>query len=111
MTTREDFENNIMVIEQMLARAKKQLYDWDSLPENNVYTSIEAALSTIQDRFYSEASQACKGSYCLGEQKYEQEFTVEGDSNRYLATVEIDYNRYDKQYFYVEDTSVNYVKL
>lgn len=43
------------------------------------------------------------------QETYEQEFIVSGV--RYLGTLECEYNRHDKTYYYVEDAKFSYKEL
>lgn len=74
-----------------------------SAPENNVYESVDDARDTLEERFREEAGEAC-GSYEYGADKYWQQFSVDG--KQYIFTMEVEYGRYDKQWYFVEDTRV-----
>lgn len=74
-----------------------------SAPENNIYESVQDARDTLEERFRDEAGEAC-GSYESGADKYTQEFTVDG--RLYLFTLNVEYGRHDKQWYFIEYTKV-----
>jgi len=92
-----------------LEKLKERLENFDSLVENNVFDSIEEAEDALTERFYNVASEACEGSYCFGEREYTQEFVV--DEERWMFRLEVEYNRHDKQYYYVDGCKSSVTKL
>lgn len=96
--------------DQRIAEAKKALNDavaerqsFIDSPENNVFASMDDAEATLEDRLRSKAHDDCEGSYNCGMDSYEQEFIVDG--KHYLATLDCEYNRHDKTYYYLEESS------
>lgn len=84
----------------------EQLDALDNSIEANVFGSHEEAEKTLYWRFSTIANEACEGSHCYGEDVYTQDFKV-GDE-LFTATVEFEYNRHDKEYYYVEGSTYSY---
>lgn len=108
MRTKSEIEADINITEENLKALKLELYDYIEAPENNVYKTLNDAkeLEYILD---SRASEDCEGSYNCGAPTYEQEFIVDG--KHYLAKLEVEYNRHDKTYYYIDDTEFTIEEL
>lgn len=91
-----------------LEEAQRNLALWDGAIENNVYDSVEAA-GILEDILLEEAMADCEGSYSYGMDTYSQDFLVNGIA--YRATLECEYNRHDKTYYYVESHKFKIDKL
>ena len=91
---------NIAAARKALADAEAALSAFIASPENNVFASLEEAEGVLEDRLLGEAHEACEGSYNCGADSYTQEFIVDG--KHYIATLECEYNRHDKTYYYVD---------
>lgn len=109
MKTKEDLILAVKEAEKALNVARNELLEWESLAENNVFDDLDEAIYKIEERLYGLAEDDCEGSYNCGQKKYEQEFIVSGV--RYLGTLECEYNRHDKTYYYVEHTEFSYKEL
>lgn len=83
-----------------LERAIKRI---DTAPENNVFASLEEAERVLAIRLECEASEDCEGAGNCGADAYVQEFIVDG--THYIGTLEVEYNRHDKTYYYIESTN------
>ena len=69
---------------------------------DKTFKTIEDALCHYEDAHINEAREACEGSHCMGDDMYED--TFECDGKFYVAcTGGFEYNRHDKQYYYVEE--------
>ena len=68
--------------------------------ENHIYESIEKAEGFLYNQFDNEAADDCEGSGNCGNPEYEQDFIVDG--KEYTAIGKFEYDRYDKQYYYVD---------
>lgn len=99
----------VVTAQQVLIQAEAALDEWQNRTENHVYPTIEQACTVLEGRLYSQASAACEGSYNLGLDEYTQEFIVDGV--HYLATLACEYNRHDKQYYYVDGRSFTYKQV
>lgn len=91
-----------------LILAKQALREFDSAIENNIFDSLKDAEYTLRERFEGIADSEC-GSYVFGKSEYLQEFMVDGEL--YEAKVEIEYNRHDKRWYYVDGVKYSYKKL
>lgn len=105
----EQLKQQVVVLVDAIAFAEGQLNRWLADPKNNVYTSIEDA-TELEGTLSAEAHQDCEGSYNCGKSEYSREFIV-GDK-RYIAKLEnIQYNRHDKTYYYIEGYDFNIYPL
>lgn len=66
------------------------------------YDTLQNAEWEIEDMHRSEASEACEGSHCMGNDTYEAIVYITSESKYYKITTEFEYNRHDKQYYYVD---------
>jgi hypothetical protein len=107
--TKEELQQAIEVAKKNLAAAETALADFISAPENNVFDSLEDAVETIENRLRGQAGEDCEGSYNCGSDEYEQEFIVNGI--RYLGTLQCEYNRHDKTYYYLDGAEFTYKVL
>lgn len=105
MHIRQHLENVVDAARASLRSAESALLSWDSLPENNVYDSLEEALEDIEDTLRDRASADCEGSHNFGEDTYTQEFKV--GSIIYRATLSCEYNRHDKRYYYLDEAKLS----
>lgn len=64
------------------------------------YQSVDNMKDYILDDVWEEAREACEGSHNMGLDIYSKLGIVDGQA--YRVTIEVEYNRYDKQYYYVE---------
>ena len=106
MITREELEADVQHARNMLADAERELADFDSAPENNVFGTLDAALRFIEDKLLSQAHEDCEGSYNCGADEYTQEFYVE--DTLYVGTLKCEYNRHDKTFYYVDGSDFTY---
>lgn len=109
MKTKNDLILAVKEAEKALNVARNELLEWESLAEHNVFDDLDKAVYKIEARLYALANDDCEGSYNCGQEKYEQEFIVNGV--RYLGTLECEYNRHDKTYYYVEHAEFYYKEL
>lgn len=101
-----DVKYNSQVI---INKLEKELYALETHWSNHVYNHFWEAEYTIFNYFENIARESCEGSYCYGESEYTQEFVVDGV--HYLATVTFEYNRYDKQYYYIDGSNYSYKEI
>lgn len=100
MTHLECLESTVALLRQDLAKAVEALAQFKSLPENNVFESLEKAEAHFYNLFENQAAEDCDGAHNCGSETYDQEFIV--GETRYLAVASVEYNRYDKTYWYVD---------
>lgn len=86
-----------------LANAEAAYIAFQASPEQNVFASMEEAEGVLEDRLRDQAYEDCQGAYNCGADTYVQDFSVEGKSYRFTLTCE--YNRHDKTYYYIEESS------
>lgn len=91
-----------------LETAKAALIAYDSSADNNVFTSHEEAQDELTDSMREEAGDDCEGAYNCGCEYYEREYKLEGDDTVYIARLDVEYNRHDKTYYYVDGTAYSY---
>lgn len=101
MKTKAELTADVAIATANLERAQQALGNFDSAPENNVFESLDDA-ADLEDKLYARAAKDCEGSYNCGQTVYDQEFIVDG--KHYIATLTCEYNRHDKQYYYVEES-------
>lgn len=109
MATKEELTLSVKTAQAALDAAKSALEAFESSPENHAYDSLDRAKEELYDYLRDKACEDCEGSYNCGSDEYEQEFSVSGE--RYLATLEVEYNRHDKTYYYVEEATLKVEKL
>lgn len=105
----QQLQQNIVDKAKELELAKQALCAFNDSPERNVYKSLEDAENFISGKLERYASEDCEGSYNCGAESYEQEFSVLG--KKYLATMTFDYNRHDKQYYYIDESEYSYKEI
>jgi len=102
-------QNEINDLRQSLTAAETELHLLQSSPENNKFSSMKVAVSAIEDKLLSEASNDCEGSYNCGNPQYTQEFYV--NDVLYVGVLDVEYNRHDKTYYYVEESTFTVKKV
>ena len=90
----------VKVAETQLQEAKQNLAVAEALPENNVFMTLSDAERTVCGWLEDRASEDCEGSYRCGKPQYTQLFYV--DTVLYKAIANVEYNRHDKTYYYVD---------
>lgn len=109
--TKDDMKAKIAIKQEEIAALEKCIEDFDSAIERNQYESHQIAEDFITERYSGIASEACEGSYCYGDEKYTQLYQIDGDTRIFEATVSFEYNRHDKQYYYVDGQDYSYKEL
>lgn len=92
--------SEIQKLEAELEGAKETLEKLVDDPDVNRFESADEAFAVLDDKFLDRAKEACEGSYNVGEESYRQECFIDGVPFLYILTPE--YNRHDRQYYYVE---------
>ena len=103
---RERLLDRVSIARGALMKAQLELDKFDLLAENNVFDSLDEAIEFLESKLLDEAYEACEGSYNRGLDSYSQDFIVNGVV--YTATLDVEYNRHDKKYYYVEDSTFTY---
>jgi len=104
--TKEELMQAIEVAKKNLAAAETALADFIASPKNNVFATLDEATNEIENRLRNMAHEDCEGSYNCGEDVYEQEFIVDGIL--YCGSLECEYNRHDKTYYYLDGAKFSY---
>lgn len=109
MTSLNDLHEELKAAQNAVGEANKRIYDFECSPEQNIYVKLDDAEGYIYERLMRYAGEACEGSHCYGESEYTQEFKVGED--RYIAKLELEYNRHDKTYYYIDGEEFTVTKL
>lgn len=107
--TIEQLKQNVETAKAQLIEAEQALAEFEAAPEQNVFASLDEAEGVLEDRMRGFAFDDCQGAHNVGQDEYEQEFIVDGE--RYLATLECEYNRHDKMYYYLDGADFSVKKL
>lgn len=74
----------------------------------DTYETLEDAICEVNDQHYNEASEACEGSHCMGNDEYETYVYIKSEGKYYTLKTQFEYNRHDKQYYYIDNWSKGY---
>lgn len=107
--TIEQLKADVETAKAALAQAEKALANFETAPEQNVFPSLDEAEGVLEERMRNWAFEDCQGAYNCGSDEYEQEFIVDGV--HYLATLECEYNRHDKTYYYLDGATFSYKQI
>lgn len=103
MDSLEELKSAVKTAKSALEDATLRLEKAQALPWNNVYPSLEAAEYKIEDMLAGRAHEDCEGAGNCGAPEYRQLFMA-GDK-MYVGIYEVDYNRHDKTYYYVDGSA------
>ncbi len=106
---KEELKAKVKALQTEIAGLEKQIEEFDSAPEQNIFDSLEDAEGQITDRFSDIAHEQCEGAGNSGQPEFKQKFSVDGKF--YEATVSFEYNRHDKTYYYIDGTDYSYTVL
>jgi hypothetical protein len=109
MKTREQLELAVKAALDNLNIANQELVAFDDSIDNHTYDTIEDAENSVIDYLLYKAGEDCEGSYNYGDPEYTLEFMV-GDQ-KYIGTLSIEYNRYDKTYYYIDGYDFEYKEV
>lgn len=96
-------------LEEELQEAEFNLHQALSSAEYNNFSSLDEAESILYDELHSQAVNDCEGMHNFGSDQYTQPFSV-GDK-QYIAVANVEYNRHDKTYYYVDNFNFKVVEL
>ena len=97
--------SHIQNLKSVIAHLELQILNIVELPENNRFPDEDSALSYLEEYFLEVAEEACRGPHNVGKETYVQECFV-GDV-KYKFRIDIEYNRHDKTYYYIEGYSTD----
>jgi len=100
---KSELESALKLARQQVEESTAALKAIEMAPENNVFASLQEAEDTLSERLREEAFNDCEGAGNCGADAYVQEFIVDGV--HYIGTLQVEYNRHDKTYYYIEETS------
>lgn len=103
---RQELVDAVTFAKALLNTANIALYKFDALPENNVFATLLDAQYELEDVLRDEARDDCEGAGNCGCDQYTKQFMVDGIV--YLATLDVEYNRHDKQYYYIDGSKFSY---
>lgn len=101
--------NAVSIARKALELAELELQEYERAPERNVFDTLEDALDEMREVLHQRASDDCEGSYNVGYDTYTQDFYV-GDK-RYQAWIEVEYDRHDKTYYYVDRIEFGHMEI
>lgn len=67
------------------------------------FETLEEAIEEINAQHYEEAGEACEGSYNMGNDVYISTVYVKDEAKYYELSTAFEYNRHDKQYYYIDN--------
>jgi len=102
-------QNEINDLRNKLREAEIELYVLEGLADNYRFDSINVAERKIEEKLLAEAEEDCAGKYNCGNPQYIQEFYV--DNELYTGILDVEYNRHDKTYYYVEESTFTVKKV
>lgn len=102
-------QNTINELRNKLREAEIELWKLQSSPENNRFSCMKVAERAIEAKLEVEAEEDCEGKYNCGNPQYTQEFYV--NDQLYIGILDVEYNRHDKTYYYVEESTFTVKKL
>jgi hypothetical protein len=88
------------VAKEQLEEAEANLIVAESLPENTFFESLDIAEAKLCRKMRNKASEDCECAGECGLEQYTQLFYV--DKTLYKAIANVEYNRHDKTYYYVD---------
>lgn len=109
MSKHEELKAAVSIARANLSVAVEALDEFESTAEFHTYETYSRAISEIQGLLITEAKEACEGSDCCGEDRYEQEFIVYGE--HYIGKLRCEYGRYDKTCYYLDYSEFTVEKL
>ena len=92
----------------------KAQYTLDSIKGNICFFQFEThedAKDYLYEYLGEKASNACEGSYNRGNDEYTQQYQLIVEDTIYEGKIEVEYNRHDKTYYFVEDIEYSYSEV
>jgi hypothetical protein len=100
---------HVAELRSLLRIAEAELYVLESSPNNHRFDDMEVAERKIEEKLENEAEEDCEGKYNCGNPQYTQEFYV--NDVLYVGILDVEYNRHDKMYYYVEESTFTVKKV
>jgi hypothetical protein len=73
---------------------------------NHIYDTLKMAERALMDIFDNNAFEDCEGAGNVGDGSYTQDFIVDGVT--YIGIGTYEYDRHDKQYYYIDSSEWSY---
>ena len=102
-------QNKINELQKVLLDHETELWKLKSSPEYNKFDNMEVASVAIESKLEVQAEEDCEGSYNCGNPQYIQQFYV--NDMLYEGVLDVEYNRHDKTYYYVENSEFTVRKV
>jgi hypothetical protein len=102
-------KNKLNDLQKELQLTETEVSRLESLPEYNKFDNLSLGSNVIEGKLLYEAEQDCEGSYNCGNPQYTQQFYV--NDVLYVGILDVEYNRHDKQYYYIENTDFKVEKV
>lgn len=67
------------------------------------YATLKEAIAVVNEAHFEEAAEACEGSYSMGNDVYTSTVYVKDEAKHYELSTKFEYNRHDKQYYYIDN--------
>jgi multidrug resistance efflux pump len=96
----EELKRRVQVAKEQLEEAEANLIVAESLPESNFFANLAVAEYKLYHKLKQQANRDCEGAGECGLEQYTQLFYV--DKTLYKAVANVEYNRHDKTYYYVD---------
>lgn len=100
-----EIEARLKVAQTAVKGLENELHLWKTAPENNVFADMDEAWGELEESCLEEARNDCEGAYNFGSDRYVRYCLIEGES--YVMVVDVEYNRHDKTYYYVDGHTSN----
>ena len=97
-------KHDIALLQIEADKIEAEIYDIEHSAEHNVFFDLPTALEVIEDKLHKELNQVAHGEE--GDCEYSCDFHVNGQD--FTGTLYVEWNRYDKQYYYVDSTDFKY---
>ena len=75
------------------------------------FDNHEEAEDTIKEALHNKAHNDCEGSYNRGNDEYTQEYQLIDSDAVYLGKIEVEYNRHDKTYYFVDEVEYSFSEV
>lgn len=106
MINRKELELRLAKAMEDVAEAGRAITEFDERIENNIFESIGIAVAQLTNTLRLQANDDCEGSYNCGAPEYTRDFVVDG--RKYRGALAVEYNRYDKTYYYIDSCQFTY---
>lgn len=111
MTKIEELKQQLIEAQKVVQNLELQIEDENSSLANHQYLSHGAAEYVLEDLLRQQAFEDCEGAGNCGAEQYEQAYQITGEPDVYLAVIDVEYNRHDKTYYYIEECEYSWSKL